>query len=527
MTDADGNSLDLEGKTISFSNGTDTLEFTLGGDGDNSVANLNELNAKLAENEGFAGLKASISGGKITFTNSSLTKEEVVNDATGETITSETGKEFTVNADAFGVSGTIGYKAAEATDDTEAVVTSLTGDVVTNYGKEFTSSDISSSTKLKDIGVAVGTTFSINGQDFVVDDTTTLSGLASGLSKMGITASFDGTQGRFYLNASATGADNDFNITSDNQDALELLGLGSTATKIDAKDAIIDYNGVEYRGTSNTFSLNGLTITAQAVTGEYNAETGEFKNDTPINIAVTSDTDSMYSTIKNFVNAYNTLIDEMNTLYNEEKTDYEPLTDDERSELSDTQIEKWEAKAKQGILRRDSTISSMLSRMRTILNSGVEVTNSDGTTTRYSLYSLGITTSSDYTENGKLHIMGDEDDADYADQENVLKKKLEENPEVFAKVFSGTSDNPGLGTQIYTYFTKSMKYQAGVSSSQTFYNNLTMDDDIDDWDDKIDDLNEKLEDLEDKYYDQFSAMETAMAKLQQQQSYLSSLMGTS
>jgi flagellar hook-associated protein 2 len=66
----------------------------------------------------------------------------------------------------------------------------------------------------------------------------------------------------------------------------------------------------------------------------------------------------------------------------------------------------------------------------------------------------------------------------------------------------------------------------GASSSQTFYNDVTLDDEIDDYDDQIDEWEEKLQDLEDRYYDQFSAMETAMAKLQQQQSYLSALMGS-
>lgn len=511
MTDADGNSLGLQGQTISISaDGAGTKEFVLGGSGDNGVKNLEELNAKLAEDENFKGLQVSLKDGKINFTNTSATTDDQGN---------QTGTKYVVDAGAFGVQGVVDYDKDAATGNV------VSADFTPKYETQFTSKDITGSTKLKDLGIAVGTSFSIKGNDFVVDDSTSLDDLAAGFSKMGISANFDAGQGRFYLNASATGSENDFNVTSSDAGALELLGLGSTATKIDATDAIIDYNGVEYIGSSNTFNINGLDITAKAVTGEYDATTGVFKNDTPINIAVDTDTDGMYKTIKDFVKSYNELIDEMNKLYDEEKTDYDPLTDDERAQLSDNQIEKWEEKAKQGLLRRDSTLNSLTSQMRSILNSGVTVTNADGTTTRYSLASLGIVTGSDYTEKGKLHIMGDEDDPEFSAQENVLKKKLQEQPEIFSKVLAGTSENQGLGLQVYNYLTKAMKYHEGVSSSQTVYNNLSMDEEIDDWDDKIDELNEKLQKMEDKYYKQFSAMEAAMAKMQQQQSALASMLG--
>ena len=216
------------------------------------------------------------------------------------------------------------------------------------------------------------------------------------------------------------------------------------------------------------------------------------------------------------------IIDEMTKLYNEEKTDYDPLTDDEKASLSDNQIEKWEEKAKSGLLRRDQTIGSLLSNMRTILNKAVTVTNDDGSTTQYTLASLGIVTSNDWTENGKLHILGDEDDETYSMETNKLKAALDSKPEIFSTVFAGSD---GFGKQMNDYMMKAMK-KTETSHSLTFYNDITMDEEIDDYDDKIDELNKKLSDMEDKYYDQFAKMESAMAKLQQQQSYLASLMGT-
>lgn len=260
-------------------------------------------------------------------------------------------------------------------------------------------------------------------------------------------------------------------------------------------------------------TVNGLTITAKA------------KTDSVVNVEVAADVDSAYNTIKNFVKSYNELIDEMNKYYNEKDAGYDALTEDERSKLSDTQIEKWEEKAKQGLLRRDSTLQTLLSGMRTMLNKGVQVTMADGSTKTMTLASLGIVTG-DYTENGKLHILGDEDDDQYSSETNTLKNLLESGSDIVGQVIGGTTSTSGVGTQMYDYLRKSMTRIEGVRSTQTFYNDKTLDSEIDDYDDDIDKWDEKLQNLEDKYYDQFSKMESAMAKLQSQQSYLSSLFGS-
>jgi len=498
MVDADGNNLNLKGQTISFSEGTETIEFVLGGEGENGVASLSELNEKLAKNENFKGLSASIKDGKLTFANATATTNE-----SGDLV----GTTFFVDAQALGLSGAISYDKDSENGNT------LSADFTAKVKYEFTSEDISGSTKLADLGINVGTSFSVNGKDFVVDEKSTINDFTSALSKMGVSASFDASHGRFYLNASKTGATNDFNLTSSDSDALDILGLGSKATKIDARDAIIYYNNVKYTSDSNTLTVNGLTITAKA------------KTDTAVNIEVSADVDSAYNTIKNFVKSYNELIDEMNKYYNEKDAGYDALTDDEKEKLSDTQIEKWEEKAKQGLLRRDSTLQTLLSGMRTTLNKGVTVTMEDGSTKTMTLASLGIVTG-DYTENGKLHILGDEDDDQYSSETNTLRNLLESGSGIVGQVLGGSENGSGVGTQMYDYLRKSMTRIEGVRSTQTFYNDKTMDSEIDDYDDEIDKWEEKLKALEDKYYDQFSKMESAMAKLQSQQSYLSSLFGS-
>ena len=497
MTDASGQSLNLAGQKISISDGTNTVKYELGGTGTDGVASLSELNEKLAKDENFKGLSASIKDGKLTFTN---TTAKTADDG------SKSGTTYTVKADALGIDGTVGYDKDAAAGNT--VSAAFTAKVANN----FTSADISGTTKLADLGIKVGTTFSVNGKDFVVDDKSTINDFTTAVSKMGVSASFDASHGRFYLNASKTGAANDFNITSDDSSALEALGLGSKATKIDARDAIIYYNNVKYTSDSNTLTVNGLTITAKA------------KTDSAVNIEVSADTDAAYDNVKKFVKAYNSLIEEMNKYYSEKDAGYDALTEDERSELSDTQIEKWEEKAKQGLLRRDSTLQTLLSNMRTILNKGVTVTMEDGSTQTMSLASLGIVTG-DYTENGKLHIMGDPDDDQYSSETNVLKNLLESGSNVVGQVIGGSANGSGVATQMYDYLRKSMTRIEGVRSTQTFYNDKTLDSEIDDYDDEIDKWEEKLQNLEDKYYNQFSKMEAAMAKMQSQQSYLSSLFG--
>lgn len=501
MVDAQGADLGLAGQKITISAGNDTipaLELELGGSGDNGVESISALNAKLKATSGYENLQASLKDGKLVFTNSS---EKTLDDGT------KVGEIYKIESAALGMSGEVGYEKGDVDSNT------MSADFTAKVKYEFTSEDISGSTKLADLGIKVGTTFSVNGKDFVVDDKSTINDFTTAVSKMGVSASFDASHGRFYLNASKTGAANDFNITSSDSSALEALGLGSKAEKVDARDAIIYYNNVKYTSDSNTLTVNGLTITAKA------------KTDSAVNIEVAADVDSAYNTIKKFVKSYNELIEEMNKYYNEKDAGYDALTEDERSKLSDTQIEKWEEKAKQGLLRRDSTLQTLLSGMRTMLNKGVQATMADGSTKTMTLASLGIVTG-DYTENGKLHILGDEDDDQYSSETNTLKNLLESGSDIVGQVIGGSTNTSGVGTQMYDYLRKSMTRIEGVRSTQTFYNDKTLDSEIDDYDDDIDKWDEKLQNLEDKYYDQFSKMESAMAKLQSQQSYLSSLFGS-
>ena len=389
-----------------------------------------------------------------------------------------------------------------------------------------TAAAVTGSTKLTDMGIADGTTYTMtvgSGSDaktytYTIDQTTTLKSLAAQFSKMGVTASYDEKQGRFFVNSAESGAAYDFTLTADNADAVSKLGLdAASATKVDAADAIVVYNGATFQQASNNFSLNGLNFTINDVTTAKD-EQGNIK-DNPIRMTVTTDTDTIYNAVKSFVKEYNSLIKEMNTLYNADRAkDYEPLTSDEKENMSEKEIEEWEQKIKDSLLRRDDKLSSLTSSMRTTLNKSVEYTNTNGETKRYSLASFGINTGR-WNEYGQLHINGDPDDADYKDYDDKLRAAIEEDPGALIQTLST------LGGELYTNFQKAMK-SSDYSSALTFYDDKQMDKEISSYDDKIKKLQEKMNDVEDRYYKQFAAMESALAKLQSSQSSLSSLFGT-
>lgn len=276
------------------------------------------------------------------------------------------------------------------------------------------------------------------------------------------------------------------------------------ALKIDGVDAKFTLNGVDFTSSSNETTVNGVTLTLTGTTAE---------NET-INFTVTNDTDSVYNMIKDFINEYNSILEEMNTLYYAESArGYDPLSDDEREAMSDTDIEKWETKIKDSLLRRDSTLGGILNAMKNAMMTSVTV---DGK--RYSLSSFGIGTSYNYSERGKQHIQGDEDDDTYSSSTNKLREALESDPDTVMQVFSGVMTN------LYSTLQDKMK-KTSLSSSLTFYNDVHIKNQLVTLNKQIAKDEDKLTELEDKYYDQFAAMETALAKLQSQQNTLAGYLG--
>ncbi len=318
-----------------------------------------------------------------------------------------------------------------------------------------------------------------------------------------------------YANAFSSGA------PAANGSSLAALGLtnfdGTTEIKendaanngtgmvvIAAKDTEVEYNGATLTSNTTNISVSGLEL---EILGTTEGET--------VNITVTNDVSGIYDTIKDFLSEYNALLKEMNSYYNADSAKgYDVLSDDEKEAMKDSEVEKWEDKIKDSLLRRDSTLNSIISSFRNKMMG--TFTASNGRT--YSLSSIGISTSGDYAEGGLLHIRGDEDDAEYADEKNVLKQLLEEDPDAVTDVFTHLTEN------LYTDLQKKMS-RTPLSSALTFYNDKEMNSQLSDYKTRIAKLESKFNDMEDRYYKQFTAMEKAMANMQSQQNSLASYLG--
>lgn len=295
----------------------------------------------------------------------------------------------------------------------------------------------------------------------------------------------------------------DGTAVSEQKDAAgNILGTGMVV--IDAKDTEVEYNGATLTSNTTNISVSGLEL---EILGTTEGET--------VNITVTNDVSGIYDTIKDFLSEYNALLKEMNSYYNADSAKgYDVLSDDEKEAMKDSEVEKWEDKIKDSLLRRDSTLNSIISSFRNKMMG--TFTASNGKT--YSLSSIGISTSGDYSEGGLLHIRGDEDDAEYADEKNVLKQLLEEDPDAVTDVFTHLTES------LYTDLQKKMS-RTPLSSALTFYNDKEMNSQLSDYKTRISKLEAKFNEMEDRYYKQFTAMEKAMANMQSQQNSLASYLG--
>lgn len=316
------------------------------------------------------------------------------------------------------------------------------------------------------------------------------------------------------------------NLTSSATDAdLSAMGLGTVEagvavtagsnaagmTVVAAADAKFVLDGAEMTESSNNFSVNGITLNLIDTT--YNKETGEYDS---VQVTVGKDSDSAYELVKEALTEYNSLIEEMNKLYDADSArGYDPLTDEQKEAMTEEDIKNWEEKIKGSLLRRDNTLGTLLSGMRSALSS----TYTDEETGKtYSLSTYGIVTGN-YTEKGKLHIYGDTDDATYATYEDRLKKSLEEDPDQVMETLTHVFG------QLYDTMTEKCA-KTEISSALTFYNDKQYSTLLDDYEEDLDIMNDRITEMEDKYYKQFTAMEKALSKLQSQTNSLASLLGT-
>lgn len=275
------------------------------------------------------------------------------------------------------------------------------------------------------------------------------------------------------------------------------------AKKVEGEDAEIWLNGVQYTGSSSTFTINNLTIEALATTG----------ND-EISITTSTDTQGIYDKVKDFLTEYNNIINEMTKLYNASSSKgYEPLTDDEKDSMSDKEIEKWETKIKDSLLRNDSTLNGVMSAMTSAMSQAVEIDGKKYSLSSFGIHTLGYLNAADNEQNA-YHIDGDEDDTNTSGNADKLMKAISEDPDTIMQFMQK------VATNLYTAIGDKMK-ATSLSSSFTIYNDKQMTTQYSDYTKLIKEWETKISDKEDYYYKKFSSMESALTKLNSTQSSLS------
>ena len=275
------------------------------------------------------------------------------------------------------------------------------------------------------------------------------------------------------------------------------------AKKVEGEDAEIWLNGVQYTGSSSTFTINNLTIEALATTG----------ND-EISITTSTDTQGIYDKVKDFLTEYNNIINEMTKLYNADSSKgYDPLTDDEKDSMSDKEIEKWETKIKDSLLRNDTTLSGVMSAMTTAMSQAVEINGKKYSLSSFGIHTLGYLNAADNEQNA-YHIDGDEDDTNTSGNADKLMTAISEDPDTVMQFMQQVTTN------LYNAIGDKMK-STTLSSAFTIYNDKQMATQYTDYTKLIKEWETKISDKEDYYYKKFSSMESALAKLNSTQSLLS------
>jgi flagellar hook-associated protein 2 len=309
------------------------------------------------------------------------------------------------------------------------------------------------------------------------------------------------TSGTFLTNVLKLPGDNlTLDIDSDSD------GIYDTASGA-GKNAIFTFNGLATERSTNTFTINGFEYTLKATTT------------TDVNITSATDVDSIFDSVKSFVDKYNEIIGKINDEISEERyRDYAPLTDEEKEVMEDRTIELWEEKARSGMLRNDSILSSALNSMRVDLYSRVG-TDTDGVNDDYDqLSEIGITTSSNYLAKGKLVI-----------NEAKLKDAISKDPNAIYQLFtndSTTYESKGLARRLRDTISSTMsKVENRAGNSLKTNSQFTIGKQLISFNDRINAFEDRLIQIEDRYWRQFTAMEKAIQRSNEQSVFLMNSFG--
>ncbi|MCH5207743.1 MAG: flagellar filament capping protein FliD [Oscillospiraceae bacterium] len=366
--------------------------------------------------------------------------------------------------------------------------------------------------------------FEINGKTIKLGADAAISDLVEAVnsSGAGVTMSYSTLTGSFEIKSNTLGATGTIEFgTLENGEPnriLQELGLTNDSV-VTGKNALININGVDIYHNSNSYTLDGTTFNF-----DDNVTIGE-----QYEVNITKSYDDLKEAIKGFVNDYNQLIDDVyNYIGTSPARDsknnlYEPLTDAEKAEMSEDEIKKWEEQAKKGVLYQDSTVSTIMTQLRSALYN--TVTLEDGT--KFGLFNMGIKTvsyldsSSEDVQRGKLTL--DEDALEAAFANNVeAVQKLFTDPEtgVMSKV-NNILDNAvrTTGSSKGTLINKAGLATGTTSKDNYIYRQMQS------VQQRIATLQKRYDAKEEYWWKIFTNLEKVMADMNDQSSYLASYLG--
>ena len=343
--------------------------------------------------------------------------------------------------------------------------------------------------------------FRINGKTFTFNKDTTLQSMMDTINDdadANVTMQYSRLKDTFTLTDDDGGKDSRVSVFNVSGNA---FGTDS-AFKIDTgfyengQNSIAVINGVTVERDTNNYTIDGTAYDLTDVTDV---------SEQYINFTVEKDYSATKDSVTSFVTDLNKLITKLNTYVNEEDKsyDYKPLTEAQMEDMSDDEITKWNENAKSGILKNNTVLQQLLSGLKQAFFTSAGGTGSTAT-------SIGISTGNLYGSDKGLLVI----------DENALSTAIEKNPEKVISIFTGGKASSASADQgiIYKIINSVSTFKESASDSIS-----STDDKIDDVEDNIDKLEDKLDALADKYYKQFSAMESSLAQLNSQASYLSQL----
>lgn len=414
----------------------------------------------------------------------------------------------------FKMSSSLNATKAESTDATKVTATANSGAATFTHVLEVTT--LATGASMASNGAAVwtapaaDTVVNINGKDITVNTTDTAYDFVSKINNtagLNVKANYDATLNKFFMYSTDSGSAAKIDLTANAGAAQTLLnGLGlNTAAAATGTDSVFKLDGVTSASlgiTSNTFTVSGVKYNLKA-TGTAS-------------VAVSSDTDKVVANVKAFIDSYNTMLGTVNTELSETKyKDFMPLTEDQKSAMTDNDITAWETKARSGLFRNNSILNELSYSMRD--NFASQISGLTGTYTSAS--SIGITTGT-YTEKGKLYL-----------DEDKLRKALEADPQIVQKIFGtdgGTTSKNGVAVRLYDSLKTAMdkiKVESGITASATSDYTSALGKKINEYTTRLSDMDTRLNALEESYYTKFSKMETALTKLNSQSSWLTQQLG--